>query len=142
MKEAAVQTCPEARAPGRNLCLFMDAHVSTKSKHNQATFIVYWENREPQFISYYKQEYLTRAGAAYAYACTCIITHAQKLLCVNDGTYMYIFSLHVHTCIILYSHYMQKSGPCAIVILTTTIQTQTYSWRVLQWDKTCTEIHE
>ena len=33
---------------------------------NQATFLSYWQDKEPQFVSYYKQEYLERAGNIYS----------------------------------------------------------------------------
>ena len=30
--------------------------------HNQATFLTYWQDREPEFIAYDRQEYLSRAS--------------------------------------------------------------------------------
>lgn len=45
-------------------CLWMLISEQDQSAfvRHQATFISYWENKEPQFVSSYKQEYLVRAG--------------------------------------------------------------------------------
>ena len=45
-------------------CLWMLMVEQEKSSFhkNQSTFLISWEKKEPQFVAYYKHEYLPRAG--------------------------------------------------------------------------------
>ena len=47
-------------------CLWMLINEPDKNTFvkNQDTFLSYWETKEPQFVTYYKQEYFPRVGTA------------------------------------------------------------------------------
>lgn len=45
-------------------CLWMLVSEEDKSQFlcNQDIFLSYWQEREPEFVSYYQKEYMNRAG--------------------------------------------------------------------------------
>lgn len=45
-------------------CLWMLISEQDESKflHNQDTFMSYWQEKEPEFVAYYRQEYHDRTG--------------------------------------------------------------------------------
>ena len=44
------------------LRMLMTEETQEKFVEHEKTFFEYWESREPQFVTYYKQEYSQRAG--------------------------------------------------------------------------------
>ena len=45
-------------------CLWMliSEQDETKFLHNHDTFLSYWQEKEPEFVAYYRQEYYERTG--------------------------------------------------------------------------------
>ena len=79
------------------LWMLMSEQNEATFRKNQTTFLTYWEDKEPQFVTYYKQEYLKRAG-----------TVMQQFVHSDSK-----------------ADTIQKSGPYVTVILITMIQTPT-----------------
>ena len=75
--------------------------------HNQDVFLSYWQDKEPDFVAYYRHEYFDRAGLPYSHS-----THKTI----------------ANYCI------LQKSGLCAIVTLIIAMLIPTCSWRGLYDD--------